>query len=94
MMNTKLPWQAFFWKVIVGASTVFIVARRRREERQKRDHARRIRDTVRLVERLEARDPRLRRIAAAINAAPARDGVAPRESPASREPARVPEDED
>jgi len=85
MMNTKLPMHALFWKVLVGASTVFIAARRKREERQKRDHARRIRDTVRLVERLEAKDPRLRRIAAAINAAPNREGQLLRDGSPARE---------
>jgi len=61
MLKAKVPGAALAWKLLNGVAAVFISARRQREEKMQRDAQKRVRDTARLVEKLEEKDPRMRR---------------------------------
>jgi hypothetical protein len=59
--GTTMPITALHWRIGRVLTAIVTTTQRKRQDKEKREQQKRIRETVRLVRELEEKDPRLRR---------------------------------
>jgi hypothetical protein len=69
--GTTMPITALHWRIGRILTAIITTSQRKSQEKEKREQQKRIRETVRLVRELEAKDPRLRRQAQKSGRGPA-----------------------